>query len=66
MRRYLRGWAKNILGEDRKKKKFLIDTLDALDRKSEDTLLSQQELDFKNCLTSHLSKLRKEEEIYWH
>jgi hypothetical protein len=40
---HLRGWVKNILGEKRKKKKNLLNELDAIDRKSEISTLSPQE-----------------------
>lgn len=55
--RYLRGWAKNLVGEDRRKKAFLVNQLDFLDRKAESYLLSSEELEFKYCLTSQLAKL---------
>ena len=35
VRRRLRGWAKNLVGETKKKKSFLLDQLDLLDRKAE-------------------------------
>jgi len=64
-RRFLRGWAKNILGENRKKKRTLMEVLDVLDRKSETILLSPQEMEKKHYLSTELNKLLREEEIYW-
>ena len=65
VRRWLRGWAKNLVGENKRKKSFLLEQLDFFDRKAEDMLLSQQEVDYKSCLHSELTKLLKEEELYW-
>lgn len=65
VRMFLRGWAKNLVGEDMKKKAFLIHQLDILDRKAESCLLSTQELEDKHCLTSQLAKLRRDDELYW-
>lgn len=43
VRRYLKGWAKKVVDEDRRKMKFLVDQLDVLDQKYEFVLLSPQE-----------------------
>jgi hypothetical protein len=51
--------------ENRKKMCFLVQQLDALDIKAETSLLSIHELEFKHCLSTELSKLQKEEELYW-
>ncbi|KAL5662452.1 hypothetical protein ACJX0J_029577, partial [Zea mays] len=59
------GWAKNILGEKRKKKKTLLNELDVIDRKSEISMLSPQEWEYKHYLNAELSKLLREQEIYW-
>jgi hypothetical protein len=64
VRRFLRGWAKNVVRENRKKKCFLVQQLDALDIKAETSLQNKHELEFKHCLSSELSKLQKEV-LYW-
>ena len=43
----------------------MLEQLDYLDRKAEDMLLSQQEVDYKSCLHSELTKLLRKEELYW-
>lgn len=63
--RYLRGWLQNLVGENRKNKIFLLQQLDVLHRKAETTLLSSQELEFKNCLSTQLNTILRDEEIYW-
>jgi len=65
VRRFLRGWAKNQVGENKKKKISLLQQLDILDRKAESTLLSPQELEHKRVLSAELSGLLREEELYW-
>jgi hypothetical protein len=62
---HLRGWAKNTSGRN-KKEKDLLDRLDNLDKKAESTLLSPLELDLKQCMSSCLSQLLREEEIKWY
>jgi len=51
----LKGWAKNQVRGNRKKKKRLLEQLDNLDRKAELVLLSAQELEHKHCLTAELT-----------
>ena len=63
--RFLRGWAKNQVGENKKKKISLLQQLDILNRKAESTLLSPQELEHKRVLSAELSGLLREEELYW-
>ena len=53
------------MGENRSKKKFLLHELDKIDRKAEGSLLWMQDLDYKNCLHTELTKLLRDEEIYW-
>lgn len=65
LRCFLKGWVRNQVGESRKRKSFLYARLDLLDRKYEVTLLSTQELEYKSCLTSELTKLLREEELCW-
>jgi hypothetical protein len=59
---HLRGWAKHTSGVN-KKEKELLDKLDSLNKKTEISLLSSQEMDVKQCLSLRLSQLLKEEEI---
>jgi hypothetical protein len=42
-----------------------LDKLEQLDKKAENTMLSPQELDFKQCLNMRLMQLLREEEIKW-
>jgi len=51
--------------KQKKKKSFLLQQLDILDRKAESTLLSPQELEHKRVLSAELSGLLREEELYW-
>jgi hypothetical protein len=66
LRQYLRGWAKNVSGANKKEKKKLLDRLDSLDKNMEITLLTPQEVDLKQCLNTRLSQLLREEEIKWY
>jgi hypothetical protein len=63
LRQYLRGWAKNISGANKKEKKELLNKLDGLDKKAKESLLSAQEADLKQCLHNCLSQLLREEEL---
>ncbi|CAN6182020.1 unnamed protein product [Urochloa humidicola] len=65
VRRYLRGWARNIVSQDRKKKYELLNTIDALDIQAETRLLLPHEIELRNHLKGQLTKLLREEEIYW-
>ena len=57
VRRFLRGWAKNQAGENKKEKQWLLQQLDCLDRKAESSLLSEQEIESKRVLSVELRKL---------
>ena len=61
------AWMGKIqVGQNKKKKKsFLLQQLDILDRKAESTLLSPLELEHKRVLSAELSGLLREEELYW-
>lgn len=61
LRRFTKGWAKNLIGENRNKKKLLLFNLDILDRKAETTLLMPQELEYKSCLNTELTRFLREE-----
>jgi hypothetical protein len=49
-----------------KKEKDMLDKHDSLDKKSETTVLTPQEVDLKQSLNTHLSELLREEEIKWY
>jgi hypothetical protein len=66
LRRYLRGWAKNMNGAYKKEKKDITNKLDELDKKAESTMLLPHEVDLKCCLNARLIQLLREEEIRWY
>jgi len=66
LRQYLRGWAKNVSGSNKKEKKELLDKLDVLDKKAEHSLLTSQEIDLKNFMSNRLATLLREEEVKWY
>ena len=66
LRQFLRGWAKNISGRNKKEKMELIRKTDDLDKKAESTFLSQQEIELKHKMKDRLVSLLREEEIYWY
>jgi hypothetical protein len=43
----------------------LLQQLDVLDIKAASNLLSQQELEYRHCSLTKLTKLQNEEELYW-
>jgi hypothetical protein len=57
LRRFLRGWARNLVSQNRKDKSNLLAKIDALDRKAETVLLSSQEVELGNHLKGQLTKL---------
>ena len=63
LKQFLRGWAINLNGAYRKEKEELLRKTNELDKKAEDCLLSQQEMDLKQCLKERLAQLLREEEI---
>jgi hypothetical protein len=66
LRRYLRGWAKNMNKIYKKEKKELTLKIEQLDRKAETTMLLPHEVDLKHCLNARLLQLLREEEIKWY
>jgi hypothetical protein len=66
VRQFLRGWEKNMSGNNRKEKKKILNTLDQLDKKAEDSPLNADELDLKNYLNNRLAHMLREEEIKWY
>ena len=63
LRQYLRGWAKNVSGTYKKEKKELLDKLDELDKKAENLLLNETELNLKHVLSERFAELLREEEV---
>jgi exonuclease III len=66
LRQYLRGWAKNTSGSNKKEKKEVLGRLDILDKKAETGLLSTQEVDMRNFLRNRLAAMLREEEVKWY
>ena len=52
---FLRGWAKNVNGANKKEKKDILDALDVLDKKAEHSFLSTHEIDVKQCLKNRIA-----------
>jgi hypothetical protein len=63
LRRYLRGWAKNLNGEIKKEKKEITRRVDELDKKAESTMLLPYEVDLRHC---RLIQILREEEVKWY
>jgi hypothetical protein len=66
LRQYLRGWAKNVSDTYKKEKKELLDKLDELDKRAENLLLNETELNLKLVLNERLAELLREEEVKWY
>jgi hypothetical protein len=66
LRQYLKGWAKNVSGAYKKEKKELLNKLDELDKKAENSLLNEMELNLKHVLNEWLAELLREEELKWY
>jgi hypothetical protein len=66
LRRYHRGWVKNINGVYKKEKKEIMSRSVQLVKKVEGTMLSPHEMDVKHCLNVRLMQLLREEEITWY
>jgi hypothetical protein len=66
LRRYLRGWDKNMNKVYKKEKKEVTLKIEQLDRKAETTKLLPHEVDLKHCLNARLLQLLREEEIKWY
>jgi uncharacterized protein YfdQ (DUF2303 family) len=47
LRRFLRGWARNLVSQNKNHKSNLLTKIDVLDRKAETCLLSSQEEDLR-------------------
>jgi len=66
LRQYLRGWAKNVSAANKKEKKTLLNKLDELDKKAENSLLDESELNLKHVLNERLAEILREEELKWY
>ena len=65
VKRFLRGWARNRISVDWRKKHVLLEQLDVLDRKAKLTILGPQEIELRYyCLKGQLNRILREEEIY--
>jgi hypothetical protein len=65
-RQFLRGWAKNISATNKKEKSQLLDNLNMLDKKAENSPLDQDELNLKHVMNERLANLLREEELKWY
>ena len=54
-----------MVSQNRRDKSNLLAKIDVLDRKAETILLSPQEVELRHHLKGQLTKLLREEEIYW-
>jgi hypothetical protein len=63
---FLWGWAQNVSGTYKKERKSILNTLDLLDKKAENTPLASEELDLKNCLNNRIVQMLREEVIKWY
>lgn len=66
LRQYLRGWAKNVSGTNKKDKLELNLLIDKLDKKAELARLSDEDLSLKKYANERLANLLREEEIKWY
>jgi exonuclease III len=65
LRRFLRGWAKNISGKYKKEKERLLEIIDVLDIQAETCPLTDEERSELKKANEQLNKLRQDEEIKW-
>jgi hypothetical protein len=65
LRRFLRGWAKNLSGKYKREKERLLSIIDTLDIKAETMSLSPVERQELMKANENLNKIRREEEIKW-
>jgi hypothetical protein len=66
LRQYLRGWAKHMAGMYKKEKEKLSSLLDQLDKKTETSILSDNEINMNHYLKERLATLLRGEEIKWY
>jgi hypothetical protein len=65
MRKYLRGWNLQLLGEQKREKTNMTQRIMELDKIAELRLLSIQEWEERIEIENSLDSLQKSEEIYW-
>src|SRR6266498_1813939 len=65
LRRFLKGWAKNLSGKYKKEKGRLLAIIDELDLKAETTPLSMSEREALKEANERVTKLRGDEESKW-
>ena len=65
IRRYLKGWAKNLSGKYKKEKERFLSIIDDLDIKAENVPLSDDERKALKDATECLANLRRDEETKW-
>jgi uncharacterized protein YnzC (UPF0291/DUF896 family) len=66
LRKYLKGWTKNLNRANKKEKKEIIRKADELDKKAKSTMLSPHEVDLRHCLKARLIQLLRDEEVKWY
>jgi len=64
LRRSFRGWARNLVSQNKKHKVDLVTKTDVFDIKAGTSLLSPQEVELRHHLKGQLTKLMREE-IFW-
>ena len=65
LRKFLKGWAKNLSGKYRKEKERFLAIIEELDLKAESAMLTVSERDALKEANDKITKLRREEEIKW-
>jgi hypothetical protein len=65
LRRHIKGWPINIEGAYRREKKMLLERMDTLDKKGEQTPLTVLEKEQQVEMHARLKKLLRDEEIKW-
>ena len=64
LRRSFRGWARNLVSQNKKYKLDLLAKIDVFERKTETSLLSPQEVELRHHLKGQLTKLLREEMLF--
>lgn len=65
IRRFLKGWAKNLSGKYKKEKERLLSIIDELDLKAECNPLNSAEREALKNANETINKLRRDEESKW-
>jgi len=66
VKKFLKGWGKNIKGHARKYKRILSEELEKLEKQEEEASLSADMLNRKYFIHAEMLRLTEEEESYWH